>query len=345
VIRRYIKHNLHKFPDLPFEAVMTGLEIIMKNCYFQFGDTLWKQIKGSSMGMPPTPPYATIFYGCLEERFLRDPQFQPMLLFYKRYIDDVKGIWWIPDPITDPIGNHQKWESFKKAMNHPRFELEWEHTSLLKTVDFLDMTISITPENRITTTLFEKASNLHLYIPSHSAHPPGLLSGIVFGHLFRIHTLCTDDQDQRAKTRLFFHRLLARGYQADALTPLFNSAIQRARAYTGPKPKQPQDNMKFMLLHLQYHPKNPPSQELQQAWKDCIASPKHTPLPLSQVNIPWTAAPGRLPTSSSHTRMGIDRMIIAYSRAPNLGNLLSYRKLPSDTGRPASFFADEEVED
>jgi hypothetical protein len=108
VIRRYIKHNLHKFPDLPFEAVMMGLEIIMKNCYFRFGDTLWKQIKGSSMGMPPTLPYATIFYGCHEERFLRDPQFQPMLLFYKRYIDDVKGIWWIPDPITDPIGNHQK---------------------------------------------------------------------------------------------------------------------------------------------------------------------------------------------------------------------------------------------
>lgn len=340
VIRRYLKDNSHKFPDLPIPAVVAGLSIIMKNNYFRFGDTIWKQLKGTAMGTPPAPPYATIFYGALEEKLLPDPRFQPNLIFYRRFIDDVFGIWHIPDPTTNPIANSQKWETFKQAMNHPRFQLQWDHTSLSRTVDFLDLTISISPEHRITTTLFEKASNLHLYIPSHSAHPPGLLSGIVFGNLFRIYTLCSDEEDKRAKTRLFFHRLLARGYQADTLQPLFQSAIQRARTYTGPQPKQTQDNMKFMLLHLQYHPKNPPSKELQQAWKDCISNPPYSQ-PLSSVKIPFTAAPGRAPTRGGHTTMGLDRMIIAYSRAPNLGNLLSYRRLPSDTGPPASSFAEE----
>jgi len=340
VIRRYLQTHRHKFPDLPINAVVSGLSIIMKSNYFKFGDTFWKQLKGTAMGTPPAPPYATIFYGALEEKILQEDRFQPNLVFYKRFIDDVFGIWWIPDPLTNPVGNSRTWEAFKRRMNHSQFQLEWDHSSLLRKVDFLDLTISLSPDNRITTTLFEKASNLHLYIPSHSAHPPGLISGIVFGNLFRIYTLCTEDEDKRAKTRLFFRRLLARGYQADTLKPLFQSAIQRARSYTGPQPKQTQDNMKFMLLHLEYHPKNPPSKELQQAWRDCIASPPYSQ-PLSAVKIPLTAAPGRAPTRAGHTPMGLDRMIIAYSRPPNLGNLLSYRKLPSDTGPPASSYAQE----
>ena len=48
------------------------------------------------------------------------------------------------------------------------------------------MTISINNSNKIETTLFEKRLNLHLDILPHSAHPPGLLRGIVYGTLFRI---------------------------------------------------------------------------------------------------------------------------------------------------------------
>lgn len=336
VIRRYLTENQHRFPDLPVKAVVAGLTIIMKYNYFRFGDTIWKQLQGTAMGTPPAPPYATIFYGILEEKLLANRRFQANIVLYLRFIDDVIGIWHVADPLTNP----HTWEAFKAKMNHRQFGLTWEHTNLVRTVDFMDLTISLTAENRITTTLFEKASNLHLYIPSHSAHPPGLISGIVYGSLFRIHTLCSDEEDKRAKTRLFFHRLLARGYQADAIRPLFQSAIQRARSYTGPQPKQNKDAMGFMLLHLQYHPKDPPSRELQQAWKDCIANPPYSQ-PLSAVKIPYTAAPGRAPTKAGHTPMGLDRMIIAYSRAPNLGNLLSYRKLPSDTGPPASSFAQE----
>ena len=52
-------------------------------------------------------------------------------------------------------------------------------------VDFMDLTISITNGN-ISTSLFEKPLNLHLYIPPHSAHPTGLLPPIVNSTLFWI---------------------------------------------------------------------------------------------------------------------------------------------------------------
>ena len=68
----------------------------------------------------------------------------------------------------------------------------------------MDLTISI-HKGKITTSLFEKPLNLHLYIPPHSAHPPGLLPGIVHSTLFRIFTLCSDPNDQILRTKVFLN--------------------------------------------------------------------------------------------------------------------------------------------
>ena len=86
--------------------------------------------------------------------------------------------------------------------------LTWEFSERAKTIDFMDMTISKNKLNKIETTLFEKRLNLHLYIPPHSAHPPGLLPGIVNGTLFRIFTLCSDNEDKLQQTKVFLNASL-----------------------------------------------------------------------------------------------------------------------------------------
>ena len=126
------------------------------------------------------------------------------MIFYRRFIDDVIGIWC-------PNNNHEQdaleWDNFKNKMNaFPG--LTWEFSEREKTIDFMDMTISINKSNKIETTLFEKRLNLHLYIPHHSAHPPGLLPGIVYGTLFRIFTLCSDNEDKLQRTKVFFNASL-----------------------------------------------------------------------------------------------------------------------------------------
>ena len=80
--------------------------------------------------------------------------------------------------------------------------LTWEFNPPSDKVDFMDLTISI-HQGKITTSLFEKPLNLHLYIPPHSAHPPGLLPGIVHSTIFRIFTLCSDPNDQFLRTKVF----------------------------------------------------------------------------------------------------------------------------------------------
>ena len=143
------------------------------------------------MGTPPAPPYATIYYGIHEEKFL--PHHSRWVIYYRRFIDDVIGIWC---PNKTPQLDAVEWHEVKQKMNSfPG--LTWEYSERSKMVDFMDMTITINNSNMIETTLFEKRLKLHLYITPHSAHPPGLLPGIVYSTLFRIFTLCSCNTENK----------------------------------------------------------------------------------------------------------------------------------------------------
>jgi hypothetical protein len=180
------------------------------------------------------------------------------------------------------------------------------------------------------TSLFEKASNYHLYIPPHSSHPPGLLSGMVHGMLYQIHTLCTNDEDKRCRTIQFFRYLQVRGYPPTTLRPLLSEAISRAISHvtTPPVPRDTNDDMrKSMIFHIRYHPKNPPSSALQHTW--------HT-----YVTTPPTTHQLREVTNHNGNKCNVERMIIAHNHPFNLGNLLSYRKLKPNSGPPVSSYCD-----
>jgi hypothetical protein len=72
---------------------------------------------------------------------------------------------------------------------------------------------------------------------------------------------------------------------------------------------------------------NPPSRVIQHGWRHHIAEPPYT-RPLAQVK------------NYAGQPLCIDRLIVAYNRPLNLGNLLSYRKLKPNTGPPVSSYLD-----
>ena len=90
---------------------MDTLRLLMTNNVFQFGDTYWLQKVGTAMGVPPAPPWATIFFGIHEETVLA--QFRDRLQLYCCFIDDVLGIWLV-DP--DPAYDTQQWTLFVELM-------------------------------------------------------------------------------------------------------------------------------------------------------------------------------------------------------------------------------------
>ena len=313
-IARHLRKNIPDERPKQNEALIAALKLVMLNNIFSFGDMTFKQLNGTAMGTPPAPPYATIYYGIHESTFL--PNHRQHVIFYKRFIDDVFGIW-LPHPNAEL--NERLWDEFTKTMNnYPG--LTWEFNKPSHRVDFMDLTISI-HNGKITTSLYEKPLNLHLYILPHSAHPPGLLPGIVHSTLFRIFTLCSDQNDQIIWTKVFFKRLQARGYKSNQIKPLFLKAIAHAKNYSGPSATKNNDHT-AVIFHLPFHPNDPPSHKIQETWRNSVASPRyHMPLP-------------DMRNPKSKEKCNIQRMIIAYRRPMNIGNLLSHRNLNTNPTAP-----------
>jgi hypothetical protein len=196
----------------------------------------------------------------------------------------------------------------------------------------MDMTLSIA-NNKFDITLFEKPLNLYLYIPPSSAHPPGVATGLVFGMVLRIMKLCSRACDAQRRIRVFYRRLLRRGYSKDQLTPLFTKAIENACQHfrrtpaelTALQDQKLVQGYRRVFFHLQYHPNDPDSKAIQRVWKEQVMEPSDKPR-LNQVY------------NLQNHRIPIDQLTIAYSRPPNFGNMFSVRKFHKKRGPNVSSF-------
>ena len=143
-------------------ATLAALRLVMTSNVFKFGDTFWEQRSGTAMGTPPAVVYAKLYV-------LRSTSFST-----------------------------RRWMEFQHIINDYG-ALRWEFTEFTKSIDFLDLTLSLTDDGRVTTSLYEKSLNLYLYLPPHSAHACGVLSGHINTFFYRLcargHTLanlCND---------------------------------------------------------------------------------------------------------------------------------------------------------
>jgi hypothetical protein len=324
-IRLYLRRNPLLCSDIPVDALMSALTLVMKNNVIQFGDTHWQQLQGAAMGTPPAPPYATLFYAIFEDVLL--VEFADQIHLLRRYIDDIFGIWIPAENLHDDLNN---WNRFKARLSDFH-GLTWETTERTSSVVFLDLTLTIRA-NRITTSLYSKPLNLYLYIPPQSAHPPGVLNGLISGIIYRIYTLCSDPADIRYRLQDFWNRLLARGYDGAKIRTPFEKGIANAKAFVNaPAPEPEIDPPSPLFFHLQYHPQDPPSSVIQQAWKEFVSLPSRSQ-PLASLPVRSREKQGKtIPFKS-------DRLIVCYSRPPNLGNLLSYRKITPNSGPPVSSY-------
>ncbi len=129
----------------------------------------------------------------------------------------------------------------------------------------MDLKITIDPESdRLTCETHQKSMNLHLYIPPNSAHPTGLLRGLVFGRMRACWHQNTDKANFVRMAKLLSDRLIARGYSKKVLLPLFIEAAKRLD-HLDDESKQgraiattlaPEEELtKPIFFHLPYHPR------------------------------------------------------------------------------------------
>jgi len=95
---------------------------------------------------------------------------------------------------------------------------------------------------RLETALYHKPLVLHLYLPPHSCHAPGVVYGVC-GMVLRIYSLCSRAKDIDDELLSFFGCLADRGHQSIDLVLLFSKAMSIATKYLSQDPAVEQSKL------------------------------------------------------------------------------------------------------
>ena len=148
-IETFIRYFANKyFSKQTKDVIIKLLHLVMKNYMFKLGDTWWLQKIGTAMGTPVACVHAILFFGYFGRTIILR-KYKRNLLFYKRQIDNVLGIW------IDTQENPSTWINFQKDMNNA-WKLDWTFVHPTTSVDFLDLTVSIDQQGIISTKTFQK---------------------------------------------------------------------------------------------------------------------------------------------------------------------------------------------
>ena len=97
---------------------------------------------------------------------------------------------------------------------------------------------------------------------------------------------------------------------------------------THPKEGCVTPTVKTLFLHVPFHPMDPASFNIQQVFRSTLlASPGETPLPDL--------------TNCHGQRFGYNRLVVAYHRQRNLGNILAPRRLCTPDVQVSAYLGDE----
>ena len=311
IIGKWLNHlnDNNQLPD-DFPAIniiLEALSFIMKNNITQFGDCFFKQLCGTAMGTSVAVMYAGFYYGWHEKVRLL-PGYSEEIQDLARFVDDLSVLW---------LGSLTRFHNFKDDINDFGI-LRWKVEEPSAEGIFLDLIISISPDGIVSTKTYQKPMNLYLYLLPSSAHQKNTMKGVIFGELKRYYWQCTDKKDYVEVAKLFFRRLLDRGWDFETLKQMFSEANRKV--CTPPPPPQaiqePTTSVNNDTIYLKlgrFHPQYIPSRTCQQIFEEELST-------------------------ILRDEIGINKMIVCYKRAKNIGDIVSQTSLFQNRGEEVSTY-------
>lgn len=297
--RKWLELYEEKFPNryLPSDFLGDALELIMTDNILQFGDLHYRQLQGTAMGTSSAVNYANLYVRMLTRTILET--FNENLPFYMRLIEDGIGIW------IDHPDSPTAWTDFLTALNNWGV-LRWTTTDRVNSLVFLDLTVSIDPlSNKLYFKSYSKDMNLHLYIPPTSAHPPGMLKGLIYGRVRHFYEQNSNQTNFITSCKALLEHLIARGYSRQNLLPLFLEITRRLEKKGYHQNQRGiEDFRQPIYFHLKYHPRG-----------------------IHRLNI------RKIFTETIAPMLKNRRLVVAVSRQRNLGDRVCNTTLPSIKGK------------
>ena len=218
------------------------------------------------MGTKLAPSFANLFMGYFEEEYVAPYSKQPFL--WKRFIDDILIIWtYGQDELT----------RFVTYLNSVHETIKFTCETSVKSVDFLDITIQISDNNDLKSTLFCKPTDTHNYLLYSSEHPRHLLNGIPYSQLLRVRRICSDLSEFKRNAMMLCSHFVRRGYPKHLVHLAYTRSLELDRdellnrellkstttnQVIPTRQTKPSTNTDTFYCITTHNPRNPPIKEI-----------------------------------------------------------------------------------
>jgi hypothetical protein len=205
-----------------FEGITTNelkwlMESVLNYHFLQYKGIVFKQKDGIAMGSNDSVSIANITV----EKELRLILSNPLFIYHGRFIDDLFIILEIP-----PDQQLDAW--LNKAFQHEYLKFTFEHN--LKTINFLDVQVSLDQDNEISTELYHKPISKHQYVHFKSNHPKHLLKSLPYSALLRIKRIHSNADTLNNALLAQLSKFRTRGYPESVLQEALNKLQSKSRA-------------------------------------------------------------------------------------------------------------------
>jgi hypothetical protein len=230
-----------KTTDFELESLAN---FVLDNSYVEYNDLIYKQKNGIPMGTNAAVHLANLYLSELLDKYIGSRQ---QTFYYGRYIDDIFIIW---------KGSLESWNNCRSCINnlYPNLKIDDWHESRNHAI-FLDLNITFV-NGRFYTSVYQKELNKYFYLTPESFHQPHTFSGFIKGELTRYARLSSTGYSYEQVKKLFYQRLLNRGYSRLYLNTIFKKHKWTIREIAKDRPVNvllpfvipytPRRNMKYL---------------------------------------------------------------------------------------------------
>ena len=192
------------------------LTLIIRNNVFHFQHRKhFRQLNGTAMGASISVFFANSFMYYRTAHLVHTPPSD--LVYFRRYIDDIIGIWTGDEKNIETTFNEVTDNSIRLTFVKDKNQLA-----------ALDVLILLR-NGSIATKLYRKPTDSDQYIHWNSAHPIHLKKSIPYSQFLRVKRICSEEEDFEEETRRMMTRFRNRGFPERVLQTALRKARDRSR--------------------------------------------------------------------------------------------------------------------
>jgi len=228
-------------------CLVEALQACLTNNNSIFDNKHLIQTNGTAMGAANSCSYADIAIEEIDTVVLSSRQSDfSEIKFFGRFRDDCFSIW------QGSINRlHEFLDLLNSICSSINFTMEIGYDKLC----FLDVEISKV-NNKLTTTVYSKPTNSHMYLHGQSCHPSSSINGISIGVATRLRRICSSDDEFDTKAKEYKGFLAARNHKPAVISQAFDSVRNIPREEVR-NTKTTTTQISKVIISTEFNPRGP----------------------------------------------------------------------------------------